>query len=187
VVNGDKTTKRVFRMLMFWNDEGEGRWLAEQARSGWRLKAVGCFRYTFEKVAPAEVAYRLDYGPTRFHDRSEYFGLFHDAGWEHVGTRWRWQYFRKAVVDGQVPEIHTDPQYRIAMYWRLIAVMLAIVGGGVVTPMAVRLSDVGLRPTLAGHLPLFVVQVLVVTLYAYGTVRLLLVIGRLKRNQRKQA
>ena len=186
-MNGDKTTKRVFRMLLPWNDEKEGRWLAEQERSGWHLKAVGCFGgYVFERAASADVTYRLDFGPSRFHDRSEYFGLFRDAGWEHLGHRGLWQYFRKPTVDGQVPEIYTDPQSRIAMYRRVSAIMGAMVAV-MASQVGSTVSRGGAHTTLAGLPVILAIQLLLMVLFGYGTVKLLLVISRLKRRQRRQA
>lgn len=186
-MNSDQATKRVFRMLMPWNDEREGRWLAEQERSGWRLKAVRCFGgYVFERGAPADVAYRLDFGPSRFHDRSEYFGLFRDAGWEHVGSRGLWQYFRKAAVAGQDAEIYTDPQSRIAMYRRVSAI-----AGAMVAVMASQIGSTvsrgGAHSTLAGWPVILTIQLLLMAVFGYGIVRLLMVISRLKRSQGKQA
>jgi hypothetical protein len=181
-MSGEKSTKTVVRMLMAWNDQKEERWLAEQERSGWHLKAVRCFGYTFERAAPAEMAYRLDFGPSRFSDRSEYFGLFQDAGWEHVGTRGLWQYFRKAVVDGQVPEIHTDAQSRIAMYRRVIAIM-AVMLGVMVTQTVPRLAMERQSVSSLGRYPaILVIQLSLVAIFAYGIVRLLLVISRLRRS-----
>jgi hypothetical protein len=184
-VSGEKTTKTVVRLLMAWNDRKEELWLAEQERSGWRLKAVRAFGYTFERAAPSDVAYRLDFGPPRFHDRSEYFGLFRDAGWEHVGTRGLWQYFRKATVDGQAPEIYTDPQSRIAMYRRLVA--LSAVMFSVLLSQAMPRLIVGGSTTAAARYPaVFALQLVLMAVFAYGTVRLLLVISRLRRSQGKQ-
>jgi hypothetical protein len=168
-------------MLMAWNDEAEGRWLAEQEKAGWHLKAVRCFGYTFERAAPADLAYRLDFGPRRYEDKSEYFGLFRDAGWEHVGTRGLWQYFRKAVVGGQVPEIHTDPQSRIAMYRRVLAMLVAMLAV-MVTQIAPRLASDGGQGTAVSRYPaILALQVALLAVFAYGAVRLLLVIRRLRR------
>lgn len=181
-MSGEAKTKTVVRMLMAWNDEKEERWLAEQARAGWRLKVVRCFGYTFERAAPAELTYRLDFGPSRRSDRSEYFGLFRDAGWEHVGTRGLWQYFRKAVLDGQVPEIYTDPQSRIGKYRRvaaLMGMMLAIL----VTQTAPRLAIGGQPASTLGRFPAILgIQLALMAVMVYGIVRLLLVISRLTRS-----
>ncbi|MGA9752710.1 MAG: DUF2812 domain-containing protein [Acidobacteriota bacterium] len=178
-MSGEKTTRRVFRIFMAWNDEKEGRWLAQQERDGWRLSGVGCFAYRFERAAPADVAYRLDYGPPKFQDKSEYFGIFQDAGWEHVGSRKQWQVFRKPIVDGRVPEIYTDPRSRIAMYRRLLGLMLAMLAMlGIIT--AVNLD---MKNSIFERVPFtFGLYIGMMTVFAYGAVRILLIISRLRRN-----
>ena len=186
-MSGDKTTKSVVRMMMAWNDQKEERWLSEQEREGWHLKAVRFFGYTFERRAPTDVAYRLDLLPSCRRDRGEYFGLFKDAGWEHVGCRGLWQVFRKPVVDGQAPEIHTDPQSRIAMYRRLLALsvcMLAVM----VSQMGPRIANLDQRHSgsaIARYDVILWLQASIVILFAYGTVRLLLLISRLNRERSK--
>jgi hypothetical protein len=112
--------RNVVRFFLPWRDEAEGSWLEQQERSGWHLEAVRPWGYRLVRGAPAEVAYRLDMVPPRRSDRPEYFGLFRDAGWEHVGCRGLWQVFRKPVVDGVIPEIHTDSASRIGTSRRLI-------------------------------------------------------------------
>lgn len=177
-MRGEKTTRTVFRMLWAWNDEREGRWLAEQEKSGWHLTVVRCFGYTFEKASPADVAYRLDFGPQARGDRQEYFAIFKDAGWEHVGTRGLWQYFRRAAVDGRAPDIYTDPQSRIAMYRRAIALAVTMLG------MLVTITSANLasRGSILHREPGFLVlYILLMTVFAYAIVRLLLIISRLKK------
>lgn len=177
-----RTTKTVFRFMMAWNDEREERWLAEQERSGWHLKAVRFFGYTFERGAPRDLAYRLDLLPSARHDRQEYFALFRDAGWEHAGSRGLWQVFRKPVVDGRVPEIYTDVQSRIAKYRRLIALAVALLGL-MVTQTAPRLASGGPSSSLARYPAILIIQVALLALFAYGAVRLMLVISRLKKGK----
>ncbi len=189
-MDGDRTTRRVFRMLLPWNDEKAERWLEEQARSGWHLQRVGCFGgYTFERGAPAEVAYRLDFGPSARRDREEYFGLYRDAGWEHLGTRGLWQFFRKPVVAGDVPEIFTDPASRIAKYRRLlalfgmfVAVFTTQIGSHVATRGA---SRAGAAP--GGFDWVLGVQAVMMGVFLYGVVRLALVINRLSKQPRPSA
>ncbi len=177
-MSGEKTTRTVVRMLWAWNDVKEGLWLAEQERSGWHLTAVRCFGYTFAKATPAEVTYRLDFGPPNRGDRQEYFTLFKDAGWEHVGTRGMWQYFRKAPADGRAPDIYTDPQSRIAMYRRVIALAVTMLGM-LVTITSANLASKG--SILSREPAVLVVYVPLMTVFAYAIVRLLLVISRLKK------
>jgi hypothetical protein len=178
-VSGDKTTRKVFRMLMPWNDEKEALWLADQEKAGWHLAQVNCFGYRFERAAPGDFTYRLDFGPPARLNRQEYFDLFGDAGWEHLGNRGLWQFFRKASGAGQTPEIYTDPQSRIAMYRRVIAFLLVMLAM-LVTITSVNLSNPSAifqrEPVIFG------LYLVLMGLLAYGTLRLAWVIRRLKRS-----
>jgi hypothetical protein len=104
-----------------WQDEQEERWLREIARHGLHLQKADAFgKYTFVKGAPQDVAYRLDFVPSS-KKQEDYFQLFRDAGWEHVGEMMGWQYWRKEIVDSKVPEIFTDKASKIQKYQRLLA------------------------------------------------------------------
>jgi Protein of unknown function (DUF2812) len=178
-VNGERTTKRVWRWLLPWADEKEERWLADQARAGWRLTEVRCFGgYTFERAAPAEVAYRLDVAPSKLHGRSEYFDLFRDAGWQHLGHRGLWQFFAKEVTDGRPPEIYSDNRSKIGKYRRILAflgMMMAVLGSQMATnPAATRLRAVT------------VIYSVMLALFLYFIVRVLLRIRSLKASAGQQ-
>jgi len=112
--------KCVFRLYTAWNDDKEERWLEEMARSGWHLVS-GPFPYTFERGAPAEIRYRLDY-PPQDSNLPEYLRLCHDAGWERVCESAGWQYFRTASAEA--PEIYTDNASRIGKYRRQMVICL---------------------------------------------------------------
>ncbi len=179
-MNGEKSTKRVFRMMMVWNDQREERWLSEQAREGWHMTSVNAFGYSFERGAPADVAYRFDWGPGCRRDQSEYLGIFRDSGWEHMGRRGRWNIFRRPVVGGVIPEIYTDPQSRIAMYQRVMAFMglfLAIV----VTQMGPQISREASSDTLGRFPWVLTIYGVLVAFFLYGMVRMLFVIRRLRK------
>jgi hypothetical protein len=179
-MNGEKTTKRVFRMMMAWNDQKEERWLSDQARSGWHMNSVNAFGYTLERGAPADVAYRFDWGPGCRRDPSDYLSLFRDSGWEYMGRRGRWNIFRKAVVGGVVPEIYTDPQSRIAMYQRVMGFMglfLAII----VTQMGPQISREASPPNLGRFPWVMTIYGVLIAFFLYGMVRMVVVIRRLRR------
>ncbi len=182
-MNAEKTTRTVVRALLPWNDVKQERWLMEQARSGWHLKAVHTWGYTFERGAPADVAYRVDVTPRCRADRAEYLTLFRDAGWEHVGVRGLWHIFRKPVVGGEVPEIHTDPASRIAMYQR-VAGFLAIMSGVLVTQVIPQLSRIAAQPEPSGLKAVLVIQLVAMGWFVYGIARVARVIGRLRRQQK---
>jgi hypothetical protein len=67
--------------------------------------------------------YRLDFIKSKI-DRNDYYQLFDDAGWEHMGEMMSWQYFRKEAKPAEDPEIYTDPESKIQKYYRLFGVML---------------------------------------------------------------
>jgi hypothetical protein len=60
--------------------------------------------------------------------------LFKDAGWEFVGEFGNWYYFRTPGRPGPVPEIHTDPESRMAKYRRLLG-FLVLISGAVWAPL----------------------------------------------------
>jgi len=174
-MNGKR--KRVFRVMLAWNDRKEERWLTEQAKAGWHVERMGLIGYTLVQGPPADMAYRLDVGPAHG-DRTEYLGLFRDAGWEHVGRRGIWHLFRKPVLGREVPEIHTDPQSRISMYRRLLGVstlmMLAMV---LQIPGGLSRAD----GSTARWMMLWL-QILLAGTFAYGSVRMLLAVNRLRKH-----
>lgn len=168
-------TKRVFRWFWAWNDEQEEAWLTDMARKGWHLCEPGVFGfYTFERGAPHNVVYRLDF-KTAGKDREEYPQLFADAGWEHVGEMGGWQYFRKEAPEGETPEIYTDTSSKIHKYQRpflFLVILLPI--------WSVTLSTVGGGPTdLMKALSL--VLGLFILLYAYALLRIFLRILQLRK------
>ena len=80
-------------------------------------------QYIFEQGASREFAYRLDFVPNA-KKTQDYYQLFRDAGWEHVGELGGWQYWRKEIVDGKVPEIFTDNASKIQKYQRLMGFLV---------------------------------------------------------------
>ena len=103
-----------------WQDDKEEVWLGEMSRQGLHLQHPGAFgQYTFEQGEPREYVYRLDF-VINAQKNPDYYQLFRDAGWEHVGELGGWQYWCKEVEDGKVPEIFTDNASKIQKYRRLI-------------------------------------------------------------------
>jgi len=107
-----------------WQDDREEAWLGEMARQGLHLQHAGLFgQYAFEQGAPRDVAYRLDF-ITQSKKKPDYFQLFQDAGWEHVGEMGGWQYWRKDVEAGKATEIFTDNASKIQKYQRLLGFLV---------------------------------------------------------------
>ena len=118
---------RKYKLFWAWQDEKEEAWLRSMAQQGWELispEFPGF--YTFKPAEPRDMVYRLDFITSKM-DREEYYQLFADAGWEHVGEMMSWQYFRKEAKPGEEPEIYTDPESKIQKYYRLFGVMLIFI------------------------------------------------------------
>ena len=114
------TTK--FRWFWAWQDEAEETWLEKMSQQGYHLCSVGLPGfYTFSVAESRNYVYRLDYRTFRKKDKGEYFQLFQDAGWEHIGQMAAWQYFRKEAKPTERAEIFTDVESKKAKYKRVLA------------------------------------------------------------------
>ena len=115
------TLVKKFKWFWYWQDDKEEAWLGEMARQGLHLQKMNSLghRYSFIQGKPKDVAYRLDFVKNA-RKTSDYFQLFQDAGWEHVGEMGGWQYWRKDVEAGKVPEIFTDTESKVRKYQRLL-------------------------------------------------------------------
>jgi len=176
----ERMRKTVFRAYGAWNNEAEERWLSRMARNGWHLAAPRAVFYRFVKGEPADVVYRLDYRSAAKGERDEYLGLFKDAGWEHVGECGTWHYFRIASGAGPAPEIHTDPESKIAMFRRLLAA-LAVVSVAVWVPFLTGLADRSRPHTFWYSIRGF--QIVILAFFVYAIVRIALKVRRLKKER----
>lgn len=114
-------TKTFYKIFPVWQDDREEEWLRQQARQGWHLVRPGIGSYLFQRGQPQDIVYRLDYtGATGPDERQAYFDLFQQAGWELVSELVGWQYFRKPARPGEVDQIYTDAESKIARHNRLL-------------------------------------------------------------------
>lgn len=130
---GDLLRKvRVFTIADFKEEEN---WLTEMHRSGWKLinMTPPCF-FTFERCAPEEVVYQLDFRNGRDGDGAEYRQMFRDCGWEYVASCLSFHYFRKPVaqMEGK-EEIFSDNTSRIELLgriwkWRMMPIFVIFFG-----------------------------------------------------------
>ena len=134
--------------------------------------------FHFEKGEPSETAYRLDFvSPGKF-DRAEYLTVFEAAGWEHAAEWSNWHYFRTRKHGASSPEIFTDRASRIAKYKRIAGFLLFFLFFGFWNLNNLLRS----RPRY-GWLwdGAAILQALLILILAYGTVRLSLIIRRIRR------
>lgn len=127
--------KSMVRFFTIAEWEEEEIFLRGMHREGWKLKRVGfpAF-YHFERCAPEDVIYRLDYRTPDARDREDYHQLFRDCGWEHVTDFFGYAYFRKPAAEASGEEdIFTDEaslldMLKTTLKWRLIpAIVICLI------------------------------------------------------------
>ena len=114
--------KKQFRWFTIFEYEKEQDYLREMHLSGWKfVKVRGLGMYYFEKCAPQDVVYQLDYNEDGLANKDEYLKMFDDCGWEYIQDHVGYSYFRKAVAgDGIAEEIFCDEESRFQMMQRVM-------------------------------------------------------------------
>ena len=111
--------------IRFWtiaDFKEEEVWLREMARSGLHLKKmiIPCF-YIFEKGAPRDVIYRLDF--TNNAEGNDYGRMLSEFGWENCGRCAGWIYWRRdaaELADEREGELFSDDQSRLELVKKVI-------------------------------------------------------------------
>jgi hypothetical protein len=166
------STSTVTRFKVFFahQDREQERWLRAMALQGLHLHSLNAFCFwTFVKGQPADVAYRLDFNNGQ---ASGYRQLFEDAGWELAAHVTGWQYWRKTVVDGREPEIHTDRQSKIEKFQRVLSMLVVAA-----MPLLVMIILSWNRPEMVSKLPAWIA----VTVGAILTVHALAALALFRR------
>lgn len=115
-------TKRELKWFTIFEYEKEQDYLRRMHRSGWKFVRVGGLgMYHFEKCAPADVVYQLDYNKDGLAHKEEYLKMFDDCGWEYLQDYFGYSYFRKAVENSHADEeIFCDEESKFQMMQRVI-------------------------------------------------------------------
>lgn len=165
-----KDLVRTFKL--FWPDEdlAQEDWLRAQARAGLHLVRVNVLCvWTFERGAPADVAYRIDF--THKAKDPLYRQLFADAGWERAAEVTGWQYWRKPVPAGAAPEIFTDNASKVVKFRRLIALCALGIAPMLISVATLMPERIG-RMSTGSLVPLILAFTLLPLVYAYMALRL---------------
>ena len=91
-----KTELRIFTIAEW---EKEEQYLRKRHQEGWKFKRL-CLPgfYCFEKCAPEDVVYQLDYNEESLKHKDEYVQMFKDRGWEYLQDFCGYSYFRKPAA-----------------------------------------------------------------------------------------
>jgi hypothetical protein len=169
-----------FKWFWAWQDEAEENWLEKMSQKGYHLSSVALPGfYTFVVAEPRQYIYRLDYQIFRKKDKREYLQLFQDAGWEHIGEMSAWQYFRKGANPGEITEIFTDAESKIAKYKRVLAYLGFFYFTLLMLVLTQRILSDSSLPWW-GNVPQ-VIMVLVLLFFTYAMIRLVMRIKQLRR------
>ena len=170
------TTMKQFRWFWAWDDEKEEAWLREMAQKGWHFQSVSLpGNYVFEQGQPRDDVYRLDHFVDTKNTKADYLQLFLDAGWDYMGEMNNWQYFRKTVVDGEVPEIFSDNESKSKKYQRIMLYLI------IFFPIIFSFLTLNSRSEYEGMQVLTFVMGFFLLFYIYAMLKLLARIGRLNK------
>lgn len=113
--------KVLFRFLTVTDYEEEEIFLREQHKQGWKLrKYILPGFYSFDKVMPEDVVYRLDFDQAQCGGKEEYLQMYRDYGWEYLFDVNRFSYFRKPAASAEDDmEIFSDNASRLGMVERI--------------------------------------------------------------------
>lgn len=114
-------TKTIVRFFTIADFEEEEVWLREQHRQGWKMINAAVFLYTFERCAPEDVIYRLDYKDGE--ETEDYFQMYRDYGWEYFDQNAGWLYFRKPAAETKSEadgEIFSDGLSKVQMVQHIV-------------------------------------------------------------------
>ncbi len=115
--------KRTIRKWFWmWEFDKEEQWLNKMSAKGLQLCDVGYCRYVFEDGTPGEYIHRLellDKLPSNA-ESAQYIRFVEDTGAEHVGSLFRWVYFRKKADENGFDlysDIDSRIKHLIGMLW----------------------------------------------------------------------
>ena len=117
----------IHKVIWAWNFDKEENWLNEMAAKGLCLVSVGLFRYDFEECNPGEYQIRLqllENLPSHPEGR-KYMEFLESTNIEHIGSIFRWAYFRKKTSDGDF-ELFSDNESRVKYLTRVIRIIALI-------------------------------------------------------------
>lgn len=118
--------KRVRKTFTVMSYEKEEQFLTEMAAKGWRFVDTNGWVYTFERCEPEQVVYRLDYSGLALNERSDYYAMFRDYGWEYLQDFNGFSYFRKPAAGATKEdlEIFSDGASHLEMAKKVLTATL---------------------------------------------------------------
>ena len=175
--------RKVIKKLYFiWSFDKEEKWLNEMAAKGLALVSVGFSRYEFEDCAPGEYNVRLELlKDTVNHPESQnYIRFIEETGAEHIGTLFRWVYFRKKA-DTAPFNLFSDIDSRIRHLNRMLFIPVIFCIANMIN--AINMTQRYISDDITTALIPAILAWSISLLMAYGFTRLLYKKNRLKKER----
>lgn len=116
-----------YRAFLIWQHEKEEAWLNKMSEEGLELVNIGFCRYRFKENTKEKFEYKLELldNLACSNQSKDYIDFMKDSGIEHVGSYFRWAYFKKKQ-DGEPFEIFSDIESNVTHFKRIRMLMLCI-------------------------------------------------------------
>lgn len=173
-----KMKKTIHKMFWAWDFEKEEQWLNEMSAKGLQLYSVGFCKYVFEEGPPGEYIYRLellDNVPSNA-ESIQYIHFLQDTGAEHIGSLFRWVYFRKKSNENGF-DLFSDIDSRIKHLDRILLIV------GIVTGLNLFNGFNNMHLGSSVNLMVGMLCLLVASILGYGFLRLLLKKRKLEKEK----
>lgn len=173
---------KIYKLFFAWQHEKEEKWLNKMSSRGLQLANVGFCSYVFNEGPPDEYTYRLELlNELPSHAKSvTYINFLEETGAEHIGSFFRWVYFRKKTSDGEF-DLYSDIDSKIKHFNR-IRTLIFIVGMLNVMPFINEVNNY-FRQDSPLISVISIIQLLLITLLSIGAISITKKIGRLKKEK----
>ena len=174
--------KTVYKLFWLWDFEKEEKWLNEMAAKGLSLINVGFCRYDFIETNPGEYIIRLemlDNFPNN-PESQKYIQFIEDTGAEHIGTLFRWTYFRKKTEDSPF-DLYNDIDSRIKHLKRII--WIPVLFGFINLFNAINMTKQFIQYRYNSYIVLMVLCWIISMFMLYGFIRIFIKKHSLKKER----
>ena len=163
--------KTIHKIFWAWEFDKEEKWLNEMVAKGLCLVSVGFCKYEFEDCEPGEYKIclqLLDKMPCHA-ESQKYIEFVETTKAEHIGSFFRWVYFRKKVSDGEF-ELFSDNVSRITYLSKVVSFIIMLT----VANLIVGINNVFMAVSLSSPMNyLGIINIVIGLLGSFESVRLL--------------
>jgi len=163
--------KTIWKLFWAWDFDKEENWLNEMSAKGLQLCSVGLCTYVFEEGLPSEYVYRLEFlnNLPNHADSIKYIRSIENTGAEHIGSLFRWVYFRKKG-EGNEFILLSDNDSSIAHLYRIYLLLGILMVVNIVN--AINLIRIWFSSELEEILIISIFSLIIGILFGYGFIQI---------------